>query len=574
VAACRKAKRTASVDALGRPAPKGMDHASHSRMSENTRSGMVRTFLSPVTDEPVSYGRELLASVVVFLVALPLCMGIAIASGVPPALGLITGVVGGLVVGSVGGASLLVSGPAAGLAVLVWQCVQDFGLERLGFVVLGAGVIQLTCGICRLGRWFRAVSPAVIQGMLAGIGILILSSQFHVMVDDAPRDAGWKNLISIPEAIQKGVVSQAGAPQHQLAAGIGMLTLVVLVGWNVWRPRPLRAVPGPLVAVVAATALQAVLGWDIKHVSVPGNLLGALTIPAFGELRALLDWRLAGEALTFAVIASAETLLSAAAVDKLHGGARSNFDRELAAQGVGNAICGVLGALPMTGVIVRSTANVESGARTRLSTVLHGAWLLAFVLALPFVLQMIPVASLAAVLVYTGYKLVNVAAARDLYRAGRGELMVYLVTAIAIVGTDLLIGVLSGLGAAVFKLLWHFARLDVVVKDDATQQRTDMRLFGGATFVQLPKLAEALERVPVGWTVHISLSSVAYIDHACLDLLRNFERSRREAGATVLIDWSEPVARRANRPLAEVGHAAEAKSTRPEASAPAALWED
>jgi MFS superfamily sulfate permease-like transporter len=525
-------------------------------MSDRARAGMVQKLLSPVTDESISYGRELLASVVVFLVALPLCMGIAIASGVPPALGLITGIVGGLVVGSLGGSPLLVSGPAAGLAVLVWQCVQDFGLERLGLIVLGAGIIQLACGIGGLGRWFRAVSPAVIQGMLAGIGVLILASQFHVMVDDTPRDAGWKNLISIPEAIQKGVVLQAGAPQHQHAAAIGMLTLIVLVGWSVWRPRALRAVPGPLVAVVAATALQAVLGWDIKHVDVPDNLLGALTIPALGELRALLDWRLAGEAIAFAVIASAETLLSAAAVDKLHGGKRSNFDRELAAQGVGNAICGVLGALPMTGVIVRSTANVESGARTRLSTVLHGAWLLAFVLALPFVLQMIPVATLAAVLVYTGYKLVNPKAIRELYRAGVGELGVYLVTAVAIVATDLLVGVLSGVGAAVLKLLWHFARLDVVVEDDATQQRVDVRLFGAATFVQLPKLADALEHLPAGREVHIHLGNVSYIDHGSLDLLRTFERSQREAGTTVLIDWNEPVARRANRPVAEVAQAA------------------
>lgn len=522
-------------------------------MSDIARQRSLSRFLSPVTDEPVAYSRELLASVVVFLVALPLCMGIAIASGVPPALGLITGIVGGLVVGTLGGAPLLVSGPAAGLAVLVWDCVHEFGLERLGFIVLGAGVIQLVCGVTRLGGWFRAVSPAVIQGMLAGIGLLILASQFHVMVDDTPRDAGWKNLISIPEAIQKGLTPQADAPLHHLAAGIGVLTLLVLVAWNVWRPKALKPVPGPLVAVAAATLLQAVLGWDIKHVAVPDNLLGALNLPAFGNLSALLDWQLIGEMFAFAVIASAETLLSAAAVDKLHGGKRSNFDRELAAQGIGNALCGVLGALPMTGVIVRSTANVESGARTRLSTILHGAWLLAFVMALPFVLQMIPIASLAAVLVYTGYKLVNPKSMRELYRAGRGELLVYLVTAIAIVATDLLIGVLTGVAAALLKLLWHFARLDVAVADDADAGRADVRLFGAATFLQLPKLADALERLPMKREVHIHLGDVAYLDHACLDVLRSFERARREAGAAVFIDWNEPVARHANRPVAEAG---------------------
>jgi MFS superfamily sulfate permease-like transporter len=534
-------------------------------MQNSDQSSPLLRFLSPVKDQPVSYARELLASIVVFLVALPLCMGIAIASGVPPALGLLTGIVGGLVVGTISGSPLLVSGPAAGLAVLVWQCVKDFGVERLGFVVLGAGIIQALCGFSGLGRWFRAVSPAVIQGMLAGIGLLILASQFHVMVDDTPRDAGWKNLLSIPEAIQKGLTPQSNAPMHHHAAAIGVLTLVVLVAWNVLRPKALRAVPGPLIAVVVATTAQLVLSWDIQHVNVPSNLFGALNVPPLADLPSALDLRIIGEMFAFAIIASAETLLSAAAVDKLHGGRRSNFDRELTAQGIGNALCGLLGALPMTGVIVRSTANVESGAQTRLSTVLHGTWLLAFVLALPFVLQMIPVASLAAVLVYTGYKLVNPKAMRTLYQAGRGELVVYVVTAVAIVATDLLIGVLTGIAAAVLKLLWHFSRLDVVVEDDPSQPRTDVHAYGAATFVQLPKLADALERIPPERQVHIHLAQVAYIDHASMDLLRSFERARRDAGAPVFIDWNEPAARHANRPVAEARQVGGDRPKRPAA---------
>jgi MFS superfamily sulfate permease-like transporter len=162
-----------------------------------------------------------------------------------------------------------------------------------------------------------------------------------------------------------------------------------------------------------------------------------------------------------------------------------------------------------------------------------------------------------------GYKLVNPKAIRELYRAGIGELIVYLATAIAIVATDLLVGVLSGVGAAVLKLLWHFARLDVVVEEDAAQQRVDVRLFGAATFVQLPKLADALEHLPAEREVHIHLAHVAYIDHASLDLLRNFERARHEAGTMVLIDWNEPIARRANRPVAEVRQAAGEKTDHP-----------
>jgi MFS superfamily sulfate permease-like transporter len=522
--------------------------------STEKNTGALTKFLSPVTDQPVSYARELLASVVVFLVALPLCMGIAIASGVPPALGLITGMIGGLVVGSMGGAPLLVSGPAAGLAVLVWQFVERFGVERLGVVVFASGVIQLVCGVSKLGRWFRAVSPAVIHGMLAGIGLLILSSQFHVMVDDSPRDVGWKNLLTIPVALRKGLVPQEGAPMHHLAAGIGLLTLVILVGWNLWRrPKALRAVPGPLVAVVVATTAQAALGWDIKHVNVPESLLESLNTPRLSAFASLLDPNMLGAILAFAVIASAETLLSAAAVDKMHGGKPSNYDRELAAQGFGNALCGLLGALPMTGVIVRSTANIEAGARTRMSTLLHGLWLLGFVAALPFALRMIPTASLAAVLVYTGYKLVDPKIMRELYRVGKGELAIYLVTLIGIVATDLLIGVLLGVAAALLKLIYHFTRLDIVVDRGQDPRRVDVRLFGAATFVQLPRLAAALEGLDRDQEVHVHLGGVAYIDHSSLNLLREFERTHRDSGSVINVDWDESAAQTSSRPLADAG---------------------
>lgn len=504
-----------------------------------------------VTGEPFSFGRELLASVVVFLVALPLCMGIAIASNVPPALGLITGMVGGLVVGFFAGSPLQVSGPAAGLAVLVWQLIEQFGLGMLGVVVLGAGLIQFVCGLSRLGRWFRAVSPAVIYGMLAGIGVLIFSSQFHVMVDDKPRGDGVQNLLSIPEAIHKGLIPREGTPSHHLAAAIGLLTLIILVAWNTWkRPGWLKPVPGPLVAVVVATSLQAVVGWNIDHVSVPENLGAALNMPAIPAFASITNPAVIGQMFAFAFIASAETLLSAAAVDKMHDGARADFDRELTGQGIGNMICGVLGALPMTGVIVRSTANVEAGAKTRLSTILHGTWLLSFVAALPFVLSMIPVSSLAAVLVYTGYRLVNPKAIRQLYDAGVGELVIYGVTVVGIVTTDLLTGVLMGVGVAVLKLVWHFTHLDVVVERDAQAKRADVQLFGAATFVGLPKLAEALEKLHPNDEVHVHLEHVAYIDYACLELLRGWERQHRDTGGTAIVDWDASASRRDPRPLA------------------------
>ncbi|HEY8459964.1 MAG TPA: SulP family inorganic anion transporter, partial [Blastocatellia bacterium] len=192
--------------------------------------------------------KDFLASIVVFLVALPLSMGIAIASGAPPALGLITGIIGGVVVGIIAGSPLLVSGPAAGLSVLVWDVINQHGISMLGPILLLAGVLQAVMGISRLGQWFRAISPAVIQGMLAGIGVLIIGSQFHVMVDDGPKGTGLQNLLSIPSAIYKGLVPLDGS-SHHLAAFIGILTIAIILAWS-YVPKKLRIIPAPLVAVL------------------------------------------------------------------------------------------------------------------------------------------------------------------------------------------------------------------------------------------------------------------------------------------------------------------------------------
>lgn len=314
------------------------------------------------------------------------------------------------------------NGSAAGLTVLVYEIVEKHGLAMLGTIVLLAGLMQAAAGLLKLGQWFRAISPAVIQGMLAGIGVLIIASQIHVVVDDAPRGSGLENLLSIPGAIWKGVMPLDGS-SHHLAAGVGLLTIIIMAVWS-FAPKRVRLIPAPLVAVTAATLLTAALQLPIKNVSVPSNLMSVVQWPALSKLAAAFEWPVLGAALAIALIASAETLLSAAAVDRLHNGPRTEYNRELLAQGVGNTLCGVLGALPMTGVIVRSSANVEAGAKTRLSAFLHGAWMLAFVALLPFVLNLIPTASLAAVLVYTGFKLVTPKAARQLARFGKSEVAI------------------------------------------------------------------------------------------------------------------------------------------------------
>jgi len=468
---------------------------------------------------PGTFGADFMASIVVFLVALPLCMGIAIASGVPPALGLVTGIVGGIVVGALAGQPLQVSGPAAGLAVMVWQLVEQFGLAALGLAVLIAGVVQLAAGMAGLGRWFRAVAPAVILGMLAGIGVLIFASQFHVMMDDAPKGSGLENLISIPEAIYSGIFPIDGSVHH-IAAVVGVITIASIVLWTKFRPEQFRMLPGALVGVVVATCTATAMDLPIARVAPPTDLMAAMnwiTPESFDLLTSTAFW---GAALGMALIASAETLLCATAVDRIHDGERTNYDKELRAQGIGNILCGVAGALPMTGVIVRSSANVEAGGKTRMSAILHGVWILVLVVLLPQVLALIPTASLAAVLVFTGWKLIGIPALKKLAKNGKSEVVIWAATVIMIVSTDLLVGVATGFALALGRLLLTFARLKVEVTHDG--QRWDVALDGAATFISLPKLGEALEGIPDHAEVHFHLDRVAYMDHACIELIETW----------------------------------------------------
>jgi MFS superfamily sulfate permease-like transporter len=254
-------------------------------------------------------------------------------------------------------------------------------------------------------------------------------------------------------------------------------------------------------------------------------------------LGSAFSWSVLGAAFAVAMIASAETLLSASAVDRLHNGPRTQYNRELFAQGVGNTICGLVGALPMTGVIVRSSANVEAGAKTRRSAVLHGVWILAFVALLPFVLNLIPTASLAAILVYTGFKLVTPKAVRQLAGYGKSEVAIYAATVIAIVTTNLLEGVLIGLGLSLLKLVWNFSHLEVRLRREDEQSLSTLALSGSATFIRLPKLAAALEAVPNNETLHVEIGNLHHIDHACLDLLANNRKQRADAGGQLVIEW-------------------------------------
>lgn len=479
--------------------------------------------------------RELLASVVVFLVALPLCMGIAIASGMPPAKGLITGIIGGIVVGFLAGSPLQVSGPAAGLAVLVFELVRQHGVAMLGPILLLAGLLQLLAGRMRLGCWFRVTAPAVVYGMLAGIGVLIVLSQVHVMFDTAPQPSGVQNLLGFPTTLAAALPLESDGAAWQ-AGLLGLGTIGVMWTWERWRPRRLRFVPGALLGVMSMTLISLWLALPVKRVQVPADLSQAIDWLRPDDLFKLADPSLLMAAVALAFIASAETLLSAAAVDRMHSGQRSDFDRELSAQGVGNMLCGILGALPMTGVIVRSSANVQAGARTRASAIFHGIWLLAFVVVLGSVLQRIPVASLAGVLVYTGVKLVDFKALRGLRRYGRSPVLIYAATALAIIFSDLLTGVLLGFALTLLKLALKAARLKIHLVDLPEPGHKALRLSGAATFLKVPALTQVLERVPAGTTLHVPLANLSYIDHSCLELLEDWGRANQSVGTRLLIE--------------------------------------
>ncbi len=488
------------------------------------------------------FARDFLASIVVFLVALPLCMGISIASGVPPALGLITGIVGGLVVGFLAGSPLQVSGPAAGLAVIVWELIQTHGIEMLGPIVLAAGLMQLLAGSLKWGQYFRAVAPPVIYAMLAGIGVLIFAAQFHVMVDDSPKGSGIQNLISIPQSIYKGIVPGEGTTHH-LAAVIGLMTIGSIILWTKFRPSKLAFVPPTLVAVVLATLVAFLVEFPIKYIDVPSNLLAGAIWPTTATLGRMFDLSILGTALAMAVIASAETLLCATAVDRMHTGPRTDFDRELRAQGIGNLICGAFGALPMTGVIVRSSANVQAGARTRLSAILHGAWLLAFVIALAGVLRMVPTACLAALLVYTGYKLVNVDNIRELAKYGRVPIGIYFATLVGIVATDLLTGVLIGVGLSVVRLIYSLTHAEILLEIDPTRNRAELNLEGSVTFLALPRLAAQLDTIPAGSELHVHILKLQHIDHACMDALYAWQKQHEKLGSKMFMEWDDLMAK-------------------------------
>ncbi len=456
------------------------------------------------------------ASLVVLLVAVPLSLGIAVASGAPLAAGLVAAVVGGVVAGALGGSAVQVSGPAAGLSLVVVDLVHTYGWRATCAITILAGLVQVVLGALRVARAALAVSPAVVHGMLAGVGVVIALSQLHVVLGGTPQRSALENILELPEQI---------AHNHSPAVVIGLVTIGVLIGW-VRLPR-LKAIPAPLAALIIATAAAALLDLDLARVDV-GDGFSSIQGPLLPEG----DWHgIAGAVLLVALLAGVESLLTCVASNRLHDGPRADLDRELTAQGVANVVSGTLGGLPLSGVVVRTTTNARAGARSRWSTVLHGVWVLLFTAAFAWLLELIPMAALAALLVFIGVQMVNLGHVRNL--RGHREVSVYLVTMGGVVLIGLAEGVAIGLGLAALLALRRLAWVSVDVRQADGDWRVTIR--GSLTFLGVPRLTSALTAIPAEAAVDLDLN-LDFMDNAAFEALHTWRLEHERGGGRVHID--------------------------------------
>lgn len=477
------------------------------------------------------------ASIVVFLVALPLCLGIAMASGAPLFAGVLTGVIGGIVVGAISGSSLSVSGPAAGLTVIVFGAITKLGAyETFLLAVVLSGVIQLVLGIVKAGMIGNYFPSSVILGMLAAIGITIILKQL-------PLAFGMTESNAFDVENGGGISAFANTVFSSINWGatiICLLSLLVLIYWPTIKY--LNKMPAPLVVVLIGVGFGYIFQgtsfalFPTHFVSIPtvsslAEFQGLFVFPNFGEILNKEVWIVA---FTLAIIASLETLLSLEAVDKLDPFKRNSpTNRELVAQGVGNMTSGFLGGLPMTSVIVRSSANVNAGGRTRQSTILHGVWLLIALLAIPSIINLIPLACLAAILLHTGYKLAKPALFQQMFRKGLDQFIPFTITVVAIVFTDLLMGV--GIGIVVATCYILRANMQNAYKFEITEEQTAvLTLAEEVSFLNKVPIQQKLYSLPRSVEkVVINGENSKFIDKDVLEVLKDFEQNAMSKGLDI-----------------------------------------
>lgn len=494
---------------------------------------------TPPTKAPLAstLAKDLTASLVVFLVALPLCLGVALASNAPLFSGILAGIVGGILVGILSGSHTSVAGPAAGLTAIVAAQIGKLGaFETFLLAVMLAGVIQMVLGICRAG-FIAAFFPSnVIKGLLAAIGTILILKQIPHVIGHDPDPEGD---MAFSQPDHENTFTELWASLFDIQGGaaiVGLLSIVLLVMWDKIPKLKKSPIPAPLVVVIFGVGVNLILrslksGLEISAshlVQVPvaenfSAFLGQLRFPDFSQIT---NPAVLGAAVTIAIVASLETMLNLDAVDKIDPEQRTSPpNRELFAQGLGNVTAGLIGGLPMTSVIVRSSVNINAGARTKLSAIMHGVLLFGCVLLMPKWLNEIPLSSLAAILLMTGLKLASPKLVRQMWSEGKNQFLPFIITVVAIVLTDLLIGILIGLGVAICFILRSNMRrpLRKVMEQHISGDVLRIELANQVSFFSRATLEKTLREVPRGGHVHVDARNTTYIDADILDLIQDFQ---------------------------------------------------
>ncbi|AJP02635.1 transporter [Streptomyces cyaneogriseus subsp. noncyanogenus] len=477
-------------------------------------------------------GADVSASIAVFLIALPLSLGIALATGAPLQAGLVAAAVGGIVVGRLGGCPLQVSGPAAGLTVVTADLIQQYGWRATCAITVCAGVAQLGLGCLRVARTALAVSPAIVHGMLAGIGVTIAVAQLHIVLGGTPQSSVPDNLRALPGQL---------ADLRPASVTVSALTLTLLMLWPRLPGRAgriLRKVPAALVAVAGSTAVAALAGFRLPKVDLPSWSSHALATLPDGPVLGLI-----AAVLTITLVCSVQSLLGAVAVDKLVAArpdlsgrvARSDLDRELLGQGAANIASGALGGLPIAGVAVRSTANVNAGAVSRNSTMLHGGLVVIAALLTAPALEYIPLASLASLVMSVGIQMVSLNHIRTVTR--HREVLVYAVTTAGVISFGVLEGVALGVAVAVAVALHRLTRTRI--SHEVREGVHHILVRGQLTFLAVPRLSRALHLVPHGTAAVVELDG-SFMDHAAYETLQDWQKTHTAQGGTVDITGRRP----------------------------------
>ena len=493
--------------------------------------------------KPSNLAKDLPAGLVVFLVALPLCLGISLAANAPLAAGIIAGIVGGLVVGALSGSSTSVSGPTAGSAVVVATQIADLGSFQAFLVaVVLAGVLQIVFGLLKGGFLASFFPSSVVKGLLASIGIIIILKQLPHLVGYDTNPVGDTDFC---QTDQKNTFTEIPVAFQMFlpgAAVIGFLSLGLLSLWGKVSWLQKSPIPGPLVAVLIATAANLALTqmghpWAIApshlvQVPVAEGASGFLQLFSFPDFSALAKPAVYGAAVTLAVIASLESLMTIEAVDKIDPQQRkSPANRELLAQGAGNMVSGFLGGMPVTSVIIRSGANLNAGAQTKISAIFHGVLLLGCVALLPRWLNQIPLCALAAILIVTGYKIASPKIIGQMWKEGKYQFLPFAITVTAIVFTSILTGILIGLGVSLLFILYSNFRRPIhqVLEKHLSGNVMRIELPPQVSFLNRAALQKSLYAIPAGGTILIDARNSDYIDPDILDLLADFKNMTAKA---------------------------------------------